>query len=128
MHTGDVVRADEAGRVHIVDRVKDIIIRGGENISSLEVEGVLVGAPGMLETTAVAVPDDVMGEKVDAVVFGGGAELDVESVIGHCQENLADFKVTQYLHLASAPLPRNAGRKLLKSQLRDAVQWRAPLR
>lgn len=128
MHTGDVVRVDEAGRVHIVDRIKDIIIRGGENISSLEVEGVLVGAPGVLEAAVVAVPDDVMGEKVGAVVFGGGAEVDVDAVIEHCRENLADFKVPQYLNIAASALPRNAGGKLVKSQLRDATEWGAPLR
>ena len=71
LHTGDIVRVDEAGRVHIVDRTKDIIIRGGENISSIEVESALAAAPGVLEAAVLAVPDEVMGEKVGAVVFGG---------------------------------------------------------
>jgi acyl-CoA synthetase (AMP-forming)/AMP-acid ligase II len=58
------VRVDDAGRVHIVDRIKDIIIRGGENVSSIEVESALLAAPGVAEAAVIAVPDDVMGEKV----------------------------------------------------------------
>jgi acyl-CoA synthetase (AMP-forming)/AMP-acid ligase II len=128
LHTGDIVRVDEAGRVHIVDRTKDIIIRGGENISSIEVESALVGAPGVLEAAVFAVPDDVMGEKVGAVVFGGGETVDVETVIGYCRSRLADFKVPQYIQVATEPLPRNSTGKLLKAKLRDVLQWGAPLR
>ena len=128
MHTGDVVRVDEAGRVHIIDRIKDIIIRGGENISSIEVEAALVAAPRVVEAAVLAVPDDVMGEKVGAVVYGGGDPIDVAAVIAHCKRELADFKVPQYLNIATEPLPRNAGGKLLKSILRDRTQWGAPLR
>ncbi|WP_205014290.1 class I adenylate-forming enzyme family protein, partial [Nocardioides albidus] len=128
MHTGDIVRVDDAGRIHIVDRTKDIIIRGGENISSLEVEGVLAAAPTVLEAAVIAVPDDVMGEKVGAVVFGGEDDVDVDAVIAHCKENLADFKIPQYVSIAKEPLPRNAGGKLLKAKLRESAEWGAPLR
>jgi acyl-CoA synthetase (AMP-forming)/AMP-acid ligase II len=128
LHTGDVVRVDPAGRVHIVDRTKDIIIRGGENISSIEVETALVGAPGVLEAAVLAVPDDVMGEKVGAVVYGGQETVDVDKVLAHCQEQLADFKVPQYICVASVPLPRNAGGKVVKARLRESVEWGAPLR
>ena len=128
LRTGDVVRVDEAGRVHIIDRTKDIIIRGGENISSIEVESALVAAPGVLEAAVIAVPDDVMGEKVGAVVFGGDQTVDVEIVIGYCRSQLAEFKIPQYMHIVSEPLPRNASGKLLKAQLRDGLRWGAPLR
>ena len=128
LHTGDVVRVDLAGRVHIVDRTKDIIIRGGENISSIEVEAALVGAPGVLEAAVLAVPDDVMGEKVGAVVYGGNDTVDVDKVLAHCREQLADFKVPQYICVASTPLPRNAGGKLVKARLRESVEWGTPLR
>ncbi|MFT4127258.1 MAG: class I adenylate-forming enzyme family protein [Gordonia sp. (in: high G+C Gram-positive bacteria)] len=128
LHTGDIVSVDDAGRVHIVDRIKDIIIRGGENISSIEVEAALVAAPGVLEAAVIAVPDDVMGEKVGAVVFGGEDTPEPAAVIEACQAALADFKVPQYLVVSEIPLPRNAGGKLLKGKLRDTVEWGAPLR
>jgi len=127
LRTGDVVRVDAAGRVHIVDRIKDIVNRGGENISSTEVEGVLVSAPDVLEAAVLAVPDDVMGEKVGAVLYSDGP-IDVQRVLAHCRTQLADFKVPQYIFVSSTPLPRNAGGKLLKAQLRGAVKWGAPLR
>jgi acyl-CoA synthetase (AMP-forming)/AMP-acid ligase II len=128
LHTGDIVRVDQAGRVHIVDRTKDIIIRGGENISSIEVESALVAAPGVFEAAVLAVPDEVMGEKVGAVVFGGEETVNVDTVIEFCRSQLADFKVPQYIQVATEPLPRNATGKLLKAELRDGLQWGAPLR
>ncbi|MGW2014696.1 class I adenylate-forming enzyme family protein [Streptomyces sp. NPDC001927] len=128
LHTGDIVRVDEAGRVHIVDRIKDIINRGGENISSVEVEAVLLSAPGVADAAVLAVPDDVMGEKVGAVLFADGPEIDVAAVIAHCRGRLADFKVPQYATVVTEALPRNAGGKLLKNRLRDQVRWGVPLR
>jgi acyl-CoA synthetase (AMP-forming)/AMP-acid ligase II len=127
LRTGDIVRVDEAGRVHIVDRAKDIIIRGGENISSVEVEDALAGAPGVAEAAVIAVPDEVMGEKVGAVV-AGGRELDVDAVIAHVSALIADFKVPQYLTVWDGPLPRNPGGKILKEHLRQQVEWGEPLR
>jgi acyl-CoA synthetase (AMP-forming)/AMP-acid ligase II len=85
LHTGDVARVDPSGRVHIVDQTKDIIIRGGENISIIEVEGARADAPGVLEAAVLAVPDEVMGEKVGAVVYGGNEAVDVDRVLAHCQ-------------------------------------------
>lgn len=126
LHTGDVVRVDDAGRVHIIDRLKDIINRGGENISSVEVEAALLGAPSVADACVLAVPDEVMGEKVGAVLFG--EQVDVPAVLEHCREQLADFKVPQYISVASTPLPRNAGGKLLKAKLREQVQWGSALR
>ncbi|TXI60859.1 class I adenylate-forming enzyme family protein [Mycolicibacterium mageritense] len=128
LHTGDVVRIDEAGRVHVVDRMKDLINRGGEKISSVEVEAVLAAAPGVAEAAVVAVPDVVMGEKVGAVLFAGGAPIDIDEVLAHCRKHLADFKVPQYAAVLGEPLPRNPSGKLLKNQLRHQVQWGEPLR
>ncbi|WP_435593375.1 class I adenylate-forming enzyme family protein [Nocardia sp. bgisy118] len=125
LHTGDVVRVDDAGRVHIVDRIKDIINRGGENISSVEVEAVLLSAPGV---AVLAVPDDVMGEKVGAVLYGDQAPIDIDGVLAHCRNHLADFKIPQYAAVVTEALPRNAGGKLLKNHLRWQVRWGAPLR
>jgi acyl-CoA synthetase (AMP-forming)/AMP-acid ligase II len=128
LHTGDIVRVDEAGRVHIIDRIKDIIIRGGENISSIEVEAALVSAPGVLEAAVLAVPDDVMGEKVGAVLYGGEGAVDVEAVLAACRVQLADFKVPQYICVFHSPLPRNPSGKLLKDVLRKSVEWGPALR
>jgi acyl-CoA synthetase (AMP-forming)/AMP-acid ligase II len=126
LHTGDVVRVDDAGRVHIIDRLKDIINRGGENVSSVEVEAVLLSAPNVADAAVLAVPDEVMGEKVGAVLFG--EQIDVAAVLEHCRGQLADFKIPQYVSVVTEALPRNAGGKLLKGQLRDQVQWGAALR
>jgi acyl-CoA synthetase (AMP-forming)/AMP-acid ligase II len=128
LHTGDVVRVDDAGRVHIIDRLKDIINRGGENVSSVEVEAVLLAAPNVADACVLAVPDDVMGEKVGAVLFGGQERIDVPAVLEHCRGRLADFKVPQYVTVVDEALPRNAGGKLLKGKLRGQVQWGDPLR
>ncbi|OBG26547.1 acyl-CoA dehydrogenase [Mycobacterium sp. 852002-51057_SCH5723018] len=128
LHTGDVVRVDDAGRVYIVDRLKDIINRGGENVSSVEVEAALLGAPGVEDACVLGVPDDVLGEKVGAVLFGGRERVDVPAVLGHCRGQLADFKVPQYVTVMDEALPRNAGGKLLKARLRQQVQWGDPLR
>ena len=126
LHTGDVVRVDGAGRVHIIDRLKDIINRGGENVSSIAVEAALLSAPGVADACVLAVPDDVMGEKVGAVLFG--EHIDVGAVLEHCREQLADYEVPQYVTIATGPLPRNAGGKVLKGTLREQVQWGDPLR
>ncbi|WP_026303306.1 class I adenylate-forming enzyme family protein [Jongsikchunia kroppenstedtii] len=129
LHTGDVVRVDDAGRVHIIDRTKDIINRGGENVSSVEVEAVLLAAPTVTDAAVLAVPDEVMGEKVGAVLVGDGdSGVDLDAVLAYCRENLADFKIPQYISIADAPLPRNAGGKLLKARMRGDVQWGTPLR
>ena len=128
LHTGDVVRVDDAGRVHIIDRLKDIINRGGENVSSVEVEAVLLAAPNVADACVLAVPDDVMGEKVGAVLFGGREDIDVPAVLEHCRGQLADFKVPQYVTVVDEALPRNAGGKLLKGKLRGQVRWGDPLR
>jgi long-chain acyl-CoA synthetase len=129
LHTGDVARIDADGLLYIVDRKKDMINRGGENVYSIEVENVLAGAPGVGEAAVVAVPDEMMGEKVGAVIVPlAGRALDVAAVLHHCRGRLADFKVPQYLALREEPLPRNPSGKLLKRQLREETRWGEPLR
>jgi long-chain acyl-CoA synthetase len=106
-----------------------MINRGGENVYSIEVENVLAGAPGVGEAAVVAVPDEMMGEKVGAVIVpAAGSELDVDQVIAYSRELLADFKVPQYVSVRAEPLPRNPGGKLLKTQLREQTEWGKPLR
>jgi long-chain acyl-CoA synthetase len=129
LHTGDLGRIDDDGLLYIVDRKKDMINRGGENVYSIEVENALASAPGVGEAAAVGVPDEMMGEKVGAVVvLAAGVEPDVALIVSHCRERLADFKVPQFIDLRSEPLPRNPGGKVLKAQLRDETDWGEPLR
>ena len=128
LHTGDLARIDEDGLLYIVDRAKDMINRGGENVYSIEVESALAGAPGVGECAVLPVPDDMMGEKVGAVIVPAGDGLDVEAVIAHVRERIADFKVPQFVAVRTEPLPRNPGGKVLKAQLRDETEWGAPLR
>jgi long-chain acyl-CoA synthetase len=129
LHTGDLARIDEEGLLYIVDRAKDMINRGGENVYSIEVESALVSAPGVTEVAVVPVPDDMMGEKVGAVIVTSSAEsFDVEAMVTHCRGRIADFKVPQYVSVRTDPLPRNPGGKVLKKQLREEVKWGEPLR
>jgi acyl-CoA synthetase (AMP-forming)/AMP-acid ligase II len=129
LHTGDVARIDEDGLLYIVDRKKDMINRGGENVYSIEVENVLSAAPGVGEAAVVAVPDEMMGEKVGAIIVpAAGRAIDIGSVIGHCRRHLADFKVPQYVAIRDDPLPRNPGGKLLKAKLREETRWGKQLR
>jgi len=124
LHTGDLARIDEQGLIYIVDRAKDMINRGGENVYCVEVENALAGAPGVFEAAVVGVPDPVMGEKVGAVLVpvpGGG--IDIPAVLSYLAERIADFKIPQYVAVQAEPLPRNPGGKLLKRRLRDSVDW-----
>jgi long-chain acyl-CoA synthetase len=120
LHTGDIARIDADGFVQIVDRKKDMINRGGENVYSVEVENALAACPGVGEVAVVGVPDTMMGEKVGAVIVPApGSELDVDVVVARAREQLADFKVPQFVRVRSEPLPRNPGGKVLNAELRE---------
>jgi acyl-CoA synthetase (AMP-forming)/AMP-acid ligase II len=124
LRTGDVARVDSDGLLYVVDRKKDMINRGGEKVYSLEVENVLAGAPGVGEVAVLAVPDDMMGEKVGAVVVPlPGAHVEVPSVLAYGAEQLADFKVPQYVAVREQPLPRSSAGKVLKGALRQQTSW-----
>jgi acyl-CoA synthetase (AMP-forming)/AMP-acid ligase II len=124
LHTGDLGRIDDQGLVYVMDRIKDMINRGGENVYCVEVENGLVGAPGVGEVAVVGVPDDMMGEKVGAVLVPlPGAPVDVDAVLAHARDRLADFKVPQYVAVRDSPLPRNPNGKVLKDVLRGETAW-----
>ncbi len=120
LHTGDVARIDEDGFVYIVDRAKDMLIRGGENVYCVEIETVLCDHPAVADAAVIGIPHDVLGEEVGAVVqvrhgfVVGPAELQ-----GHVRGRLADFKVPVQFWMVDEPLPRNPAGKVLKRQLRD---------
>mgnify|MGYP002737178352 CR=1 FL=1 len=122
VRTGDIGRIDEDGFIFIVDRLKDLIISGGENISSSEVEAVLAEHPSVAEAAVIGVPDPTMGESVMAVVAAApGETVDAEALIAYSREHLAGFKCPRAVRVVDA-LPRNASGKVLKRELRERLQ------
>jgi acyl-CoA synthetase (AMP-forming)/AMP-acid ligase II len=118
-HTGDVGRIDEDGYLYIEDRKKDMILSGGENIASPEVERALYEHPAVREAAVVGVPDQRWGEVPKAFVVlieDGGAGA--EELIEFCRTRLARFKVPKYVEFV-AELPRNPSGKVLKRELRE---------
>ena len=122
MHTGDAAYMDEDGYVYIQDRIKDMIISGGENVYPAQVESAIYGHPAVGEVAVIGVPDDTWGEAVKAcIVAKPGSELDPEDVIAFTRERLAGFKVPKSIDVIPA-LPRNATGKVLRRELR-APYW-----
>jgi acyl-CoA synthetase (AMP-forming)/AMP-acid ligase II len=118
LHTGDMATVDADGFVAFVDRDKQLIRRGGLNISSAEVEGVLAEHPGVLEAAAIGVPNPVLGQDVGAVVVAadGVPPPGAEDLIAFCAERLADYKVPRTVRFVDA-LPRNAMGRVVKGAL-----------
>jgi acyl-CoA synthetase (AMP-forming)/AMP-acid ligase II len=126
LHSGDLARIDEEGLVFVVDRKKDMINRGGENVYSVEVENALAAHPAVGEVAVVGVADSMMGEKVGAVVVPRpGATIDAAELLAFARQHLADFKVPQYVAIRTDPLPRNPGGKVLKPPLRSETDWQS---
>jgi acyl-CoA synthetase (AMP-forming)/AMP-acid ligase II len=120
--TGDAGYLDADGYLYIHDRVKDMIITGGENVYPAEVESAIYGHPDVLEVAVIGVPDDKWGESVKAVcVPKPGAEVDADSVMSWARERIAGFKVPKSVDVITA-LPRNASGKILRKDLR-APYW-----
>src|SRR5205085_370702 len=129
LHTGDMARLDADGFVQIVDRKKDMICRGGENVYCVEVENAPSAHPAVFEVAVLGVPDKMMGEKVGAVVVPRpGQSLVVSHLLAFAREHLADFKVPQYVVIRKELMPRNPGGKMLKPVLRREVEWGQPVR
>jgi fatty-acyl-CoA synthase len=119
LHTGDMAVIDDQGYVLIKDRSKDIIIRGGENISSVEVENAILSHPAVLECAVVSAPDRALGEApVALVVLKPDAQATVKDIREHCKEHLARFKVPRDIHFRES-LPRGGTGKVLKAELRE---------
>ena len=117
-------RLDAEGFVQIVDRKKDMVNRGGENVYCVEVENALAAHPAVFEVAVLGVPDTMMGEKVGAaIVLKPGTTAEAAEIIAFARQHLADFKVPQYIVLRKETLPRNPGGKLLKKQLREGLDW-----
>jgi len=128
LHTGDVATIDDDGFVSIVDRIKDLINRGGENVYSIEVENAIALHPAVAEVSVVGVPDKMMGEKVGAVVVPrAGMDLGQDELMEFLAKRLADFKLPQYLVIREEILPRNPGGKIIKHEIRSGTEWGAEL-
>jgi len=118
-HTGDLAVWDETGSVHIVDRKKDVIISGGENISSPEIEDALYQHPAVLECAVIGVPHEKWGETPKAlVVRRPGHDTSEDALIAFCRDRLAHFKCPTSVEFVEA-LPRTATGKLQKFKLRE---------
>jgi long-chain acyl-CoA synthetase len=121
-HTGDLGRLDADGNLYVVDRIKDMIIRGGENIYAAEIEAALYEHPDVTDCAVIGVPHDRYGEEVGAVIrVRDGAALTEEDVKDHVAERLAAFKVPVRVWISEHELPRNASGKVLKRELRDKL-------
>jgi acyl-CoA synthetase (AMP-forming)/AMP-acid ligase II len=121
LHTGDVGRLDDDGYLVLVDRVKDMIIRGGENIYPKEIEDVLYAHPAIFEVAVVAREHPVLGEEPVAFVsFRTGHEVQPEELIEHAKQTLAKFKLPREVFVAPS-LPKNAVGKIDKPSLRERL-------
>ncbi len=115
-HTGDLGAMDSDGFLYFVDRVKDVIKTGGENVSSQEVEEVIARHPAVAEVSVIGIPDPYWIEAVAAVVVAR-KEVSEQDILEHCRAHLASFKVPKAVHIVSE-LPKSASGKILKRELR----------
>jgi len=120
LHTGDLARIDADGYMTLVDRMKDMIITGGMNVYSAEIENALAAHPDVLDCAVVGVPHELYGESIVAIVTPRtGVELDLETVRAHVGTLLADYKAPHRLEIGE--VPRNPSGKIVKHGLRAAL-------
>ena len=120
--SGDVGQIDADGYLFIVDRIKDMIISGGENVYSAEVENAIYQHRGVLECAVLGVPDELWGERVHAaIVLKPGATADEDEIISHCRALIADYKLPRSIDFHDKPLPKSGVGKLLKRELRQHI-------
>jgi acyl-CoA synthetase (AMP-forming)/AMP-acid ligase II len=118
--TGDVGFEDPDGYVYILDRIKDLIVTGGEKVYCGEVEAIIAQHSAVLEAAVFGIPDPVWGELVMAcVVLKPGMVLAADELIAHCRRSLANFKVPRRIDFSKADLPRSGSGKILKRILRE---------
>ena len=118
-HTGDAGYLDEDGFVFLHDRVKDMIVTGGENVYSSEVENALAKHPAVAQVAVIGIPDDKWGEAVHAVVVPyPGTTVTAEELIAHARGLIAGYKVPKSVELRAQPLPLSGAMKVLKRELR----------
>ena len=119
LHTGDMGYLDDDGFLFVADRLKDMIVTGGENVFSAEVEGALLRHPDVEECAVIGVPSDKWGEQVHAIVRpSAGSTIDEPTLVAHCATLIARFKCPKSIEFRTAPLPLSAVGKVLKADLR----------
>ncbi|NUP03822.1 MAG: acyl--CoA ligase [Nonomuraea sp.] len=122
LHTGDLAKIDEEGFVYIVDRAKDMVIRGGENVYCAEVEAALFEHPAVDDAAVIGVPHDELGEEVGAVIrLAPGRSVTPEELRAFLADKIAKFKIPMHVWFREGELPRNPGGKILKTHLRREV-------
>jgi fatty-acyl-CoA synthase len=119
LHTGDLGVLDERGNLTFIDRIRDIIISGGLNISAMEVESVIAEVDGVKEVVVLPAKDEQFGETPLAIVHGDAARISIPAIIAHCNAHLSNYKVPRYVAIEPEPLPRLASGKLSKMPLRE---------
>jgi acyl-CoA synthetase (AMP-forming)/AMP-acid ligase II len=120
LHTGDIGFQDEDGYFYIVDRAKDMIVSGGENVYSGEVEAAIYEIPEVKEAAVFGIPDEKWGELVAAaVVLRPGASLSAEELVQHCKTRIASYKVPRHIEFMTEDLPKSGSGKILKRVLRE---------
>ena len=123
LHTGDIARIDEDDFIYIVDRKKDMVLRGGENVYCAEVEACIHLKPEIAEVCVFGVPDARLGEEVGAaIVLAPGARLSADEIREHCTAHMARHKAPRYIWFRSDPIPRNASGKFLKREMRETLK------
>ncbi|MBP6546304.1 MAG: AMP-binding protein, partial [Phenylobacterium sp.] len=123
LHTGDVARIDEDGFIFIVDRKKDMVLRGGENVYCAEVEATCYRHPAVAEACVFGVPDDRLGEEVGAaILLRPGHSLTGDELRAHCAAIMARHKAPRYVWFLDEAIPRNASGKFLKRALRESLK------
>jgi long-chain acyl-CoA synthetase len=116
--SGDLGYLDDAGYLFLVDRAKDMIVSGGENVYSAEVENALYSHPAVVEAAVFGVPDERFGEAVHAVVQTR-SEVTGDELVAHCRLTIAGYKVPRGVELRTDPLPKSGAGKILKRELRE---------
>jgi long-chain acyl-CoA synthetase len=126
LRSGDLAQLDDDGFIYMVDRTKDMIIRGGENVYCVEVENALSDHPAVAECAVIGVPHPVLGEEVGAVVvLRAGLKITVDELAVFIRERIAAFKVPTRVWFRATPLPRNPAGNALKREVRDEVLGRS---
>ncbi|MEZ0151859.1 MAG: class I adenylate-forming enzyme family protein [Candidatus Reddybacter sp.] len=122
LHTGDLGYVDEEGFLYVVDRIKDMLLRGGENIYCIEVESALFNHPDVIDAAVVGIPHKILGEEVGAVVqLRSGAGFKPKELQAHVASQIAAFKVPVRIEQHHEPLPRNANGKIMKPDVKDLM-------
>ena len=119
-HTGDLGYVDGESNLFLVDRAKDMIVSGGENVYSIEVENALASHPDVIEVAVFGIPHERWGEAVHAIVVSANTSSSLaDELIAHCRGLIAGFKVPKSIDIQTEPLPKSGPGKVLKRSLRD---------